>query len=167
MAGTWGLWWQQLYQHPRQCWTRSCYIGRGRFHCTRPFSSLLAQLPTHTKDCAWPVLDTCTWPSWEQKSRSASVQSCKIEPVCVSASVSADTVLKACGVKYVCISLSAFYFTSAFVYLPYEMQVSHITRREIKFTLMATIILNYAESIWQKEQHVQTGSLKCNVLLSS
>lgn len=77
--------------------------------------------------------------------------------MCVSASVCADTALKACVVEYVC--LSTFYFPSAFVCLSYEMQVSHITKREIKFTLMATIILNYAESIWQKEQNVQTGSL--------
>lgn len=108
----------------------------------------------HAKGCAWPV-DSCPWPSWEQKSRSKSGSWCVLVQVFVQTQPERLVLLNIC----MCLSLSAFYFTSAFVCVSYEMQVFHITSREIKFTLMATIILNYAESIWQKEQHVQTGSL--------
>lgn len=68
-----------------------------------------------------------------------------------------------------CASFSLLFTLLVFlcVSLTLKCRCAIATRREIKFTLMATIIFNYVEPLWQKEQHVQTGSLHCNALLGS
>lgn len=56
MAGTWGLWWQQLYGRPRLRLDPELGPAKNSLCCAWPFSLLAAQAPTHAEGRACPVL---------------------------------------------------------------------------------------------------------------